>query len=36
MVKARADILIRRPPERVYGFVARDFFANYPRWSPEV
>jgi hypothetical protein len=20
----------------VYGFVARDFFANYPRWSPEV
>ena len=36
MVKARADILIRRPPELVYGFVARDFFANYPRWSPEV
>ncbi len=36
MVKARADILIRRPPERVYDFVARDFFANYPRWSPEV
>ena len=36
MVKARADILIRRPPERVFGFVARDFFANYPRWSPQV
>jgi hypothetical protein len=36
VVKARAEILIRRPPERVYGFVARDFFVNYPRWSPEV
>ena len=36
MVKARADILIRRPQKLVYGFVARDFFANYPRWSPEV
>ncbi len=36
MVKARADVLIRRPPEQVYGFVARDFFVNYPRWSPEV
>lgn len=36
MVKARADILIPRPPELVFGFVARDFFANYPRWSPEV
>ena len=36
MVKARADILILRPPETVYDFVARDFFVNYPRWSPEV
>jgi len=36
VVKARADILIRRPPEVVFGFVARDFFANYPRWSPQV
>ncbi|HYN78746.1 MAG TPA: SRPBCC family protein [Lamprocystis sp. (in: g-proteobacteria)] len=36
MVSARAEILIQRPPERVYGFVARDLFANYPRWSPEV
>jgi len=36
LVKARANILIERPPELVYGFVVRDFFANYPRWSPEV
>jgi hypothetical protein len=36
VVKARAEIVIRRPPELVYGFVARDFFVNYPRWSPEV
>lgn len=36
MVKARADILIQKPPELVYDFVVRDFFVNYPRWSPEV
>jgi len=36
VVKARADILILRPPETVYDFVVRDFFVNYPRWSPEV
>ena len=36
MVKARADILIQRSPDRVFGFVVRDFFQNYPRWSPEV
>jgi len=36
VVKARADILILRPPETVYDFVARGFFVNYPRWSPEV
>jgi hypothetical protein len=36
VVKARAAILIQRSPEQVFGFVARDFFLNYPRWSPEV
>ncbi len=36
MVKARAEILIQRPLELVYGFVTRDVFANDPRWSPEV
>lgn len=36
MVRARAATLIHRPPEPVFGFIARDFFANYPRWSPEV
>ncbi len=36
MVKARAEILIQRPLELVYGFVTRDVFANYPRWSSEV
>jgi len=36
LIKARAEILIQRPPELVYCFVVRDFFANYPRWSPEV
>jgi hypothetical protein len=36
MVKASAEILIGRHPEQVFGFVAQDFFVNYPRWSPEV
>ena len=36
MVTARASILIARPPEAVFQFVALDFFANYRRWSPEV
>ncbi len=36
MVKARADILIQKPLDLVYDFVVRDFFVNYPRWSPEV
>lgn len=36
MVKASAAILIQSSPEQVYRFVARDFAANYPRWSPEV
>jgi hypothetical protein len=36
VVKARADILIERSPEHVFAYVARDFFLNYPRWSPEV
>ena len=36
MISARADILIQRPAEPVFTFVALDFFKNYQRWSPEV
>lgn len=36
MVKSRAEILIQRSPELVFGFVVTDFYRNYPRWSPEV
>jgi hypothetical protein len=36
MVNARASILIDRPPESVFDFVALGFYENYPRWSPEV
>ena len=36
MVKARANILIERRAEQVFGFVADDFVENYARWSPEV
>jgi hypothetical protein len=36
MVKARASILIERPAEAVFAFIADDFARNYKRWSPEV
>jgi len=36
MVRVQASILISRPIETVFPFVATDFFRNYPRWSPEV
>ena len=36
MVKARASILIERPAEPVFAFIADDFARNYQRWSPEV
>jgi hypothetical protein len=36
MIRAQANTLIMRPRTEVFRFVATDFFANYPRWSPEV
>ncbi len=36
MVQARASIVIERPVQAVYGFIADDFARNYRRWSPEV
>lgn len=36
MIRARATADIERPVETVYDFVVERFFANYPRWSPEV
>jgi hypothetical protein len=36
MIRTRSDISIGRPVGEVYDFVGVDFFANYPRWSPEV
>jgi len=36
VVSAKASILIARPAEPVFTFVAVDFFKNYQRWSPEV
>jgi hypothetical protein len=35
-VVANASVVIDRPPEAVFRFVGEQFFANYPRWSPEV
>lgn len=36
MLFTRHNILIKRSIEDVYRFVALEFFANYPKWSPEV
>jgi len=36
MVKAQASTLIKSPAEKVFEFIAVDFFKNYKRWSPEV
>ncbi len=36
MVHGEASTEIARPVETVFAFVVHDFFANYPRWSPEV
>ena len=36
MIKAQASTLISSPVERVFEFIAVDFFENYKRWSPEV
>jgi len=31
-----ASIVINKPVNKVFNFIAADFFENYPRWSPEV
>jgi uncharacterized protein YndB with AHSA1/START domain len=36
MIRAESSVLIQRPVEAVFQFVAVDFFANYRKWSPEV
>lgn len=36
MVQGEATTEIARPVDTVFGFVVIEFFANYPRWSPEV
>lgn len=35
-VVAKASIVIDRPAGDVFQFIGNNFFANYPRWSPEV
>ncbi len=32
----RSEVVIKATPEEVFDFVGMNFFANYPRWSPEV
>jgi hypothetical protein len=31
-----ASIIINKPVDKVFSFIAVDFFDNYPKWSPEV
>ncbi|MGR8980115.1 MAG: SRPBCC family protein [Gammaproteobacteria bacterium] len=31
-----ARIVINKPVDQVFHFIAVDFFENYPKWSPEV
>ena len=36
MIRTQHSVLIRRPVEDVFLFVAEGFFENYRKWSPEV
>lgn len=36
MIRAQSNTLVSRPADRVFEFIAVDFFKNYRRWSPEV
>ena len=36
MIKATANTLVASSADRVFEFIATDFFKNYLRWSPEV
>ena len=35
-VVGRAEVVIRSTPDAIFDFIGVNFFANYPRWSPEV
>jgi len=35
-VKGSASAIVSQTVETVFDFVARDFFANYQRWAPQV
>jgi len=36
VIRADSAIVIERPPQAVFDYVANGFFRNYPRWAPEV
>jgi len=35
-ITGEATASINKPPQEVFGFIADDFFENYPKWSPDV
>jgi hypothetical protein len=32
----RAEKVLHRPPQTVFGFVATHHFENHPKWDPDV
>lgn len=35
-VIGRATIVVNSPPNAIFDYIGVNFFANYPKWSPEV
>lgn len=36
MIAHKAAIVVRRPAADVFRFIAVDYFANHPKWAPQV
>jgi polyketide cyclase/dehydrase/lipid transport protein len=36
MIDQRVTVHTRRAPDDVFAFVAQAYFANHPRWDPDV
>jgi hypothetical protein len=35
-VVGNASIVVNSPPDEIFEYIGVNFFANYPKWSPEV
>lgn len=36
MIAHKAAIIVRRPAADIFRFIAVDYFANHPKWAPQV